>query len=349
LIVRKALIIASQVRSGSTFVGESIAYHFEKAFGNVLFGLTKEDFADVTEASSYSEILTKFNSLYLGHQGWVATKIMCAALSVIVREARKADSLKQAFFGPNTHWIVVRRREKVSQAVSLAYARRTGEWHVYNVEPAAPDALHAIRKETEDALRSIVLSDVYLEAFKSLTSSDRVIEVFYEDFVADPTRLVKRIYDVLGLRRPKGGLRYVDLTKIRRQATSAKLESERDFKDWLLENNHSVVAPQAPEPASSGESLQTSPSAKEHSDLRAAIAQEHVGQKRSIRFLAEKYGIDRALVSYWIAQHRYGALEERYPSADELAFLKGRISALQREVEQLKLSCATVSIAGGRE
>jgi hypothetical protein len=155
-----------------------------------------------------------------------------------------------------------------------------------------------------------VLSDVYLEAFKGLVANDRVIEVFYEDFVADPKRLVKRIYDVLGLSRPKGGLRYVDLTKIRRQATSAKLQSEADFKDWLLENNHSVVTVPVPEPALSSEVAQAIPSAKAHSDLRLAVAQEH---------------------------------------ADELAFFKGRVAALQREVERLKRHCETISVAGERE
>jgi LPS sulfotransferase NodH len=238
--VRKALIIASEVRSGSTFIAESIAYHFEKTFGAVLFDLTKEPFADLCGASSHEQIMTTFNSLYLGHQGWVAAKIMCAALSVIVREARNADGLMQAFFGPDAHWIIVRRREKVRQAVSLAYARKTGDWHVYDTAPADSKLIVATRKETEDALRSILLSDIYLESFRSFVSSDKVIEVYYEDFLLEPARLIERIYDVLGLVRPEGGVKYVDQTKIRRHSTGAKRQADLDFNSWLLENYYAV-------------------------------------------------------------------------------------------------------------
>ena len=242
--MRKALIIASEVRSGSTFVAESIAYHFHEIFDDVLFGLTKEHFADLREKSSHTEILTKFNSLYSGQQRWIATKIMCAALSIMVREARKADPLREALFGSNAHWIIVRRRKKVSQAVSLAYARKTGDWHVYTTEHTGTDKPRVTFKETEDALRSILLSDTYLETFASLIASDKKIEIFYEDFLSDPSRLIEHVYDVLGVARPSDGVKYVDRTKIRQEATDKKRQSEGDFKTWLLENYYPVDRPQ---------------------------------------------------------------------------------------------------------
>jgi LPS sulfotransferase NodH/transposase-like protein len=334
--VRKALIIASEVRSGSTFVAESIAYHFNGIFGDVLFDLTKEHFADLSEKSSHSQILAKFNSLYLGHQGWVAMKIMCAALSIIVREARKADSLKQALFGPSTHWIVLRRREKVCQAVSLAYARKTGDWHVYNSEQVSEGSPDVTVKETDDGLRSILLSDTYLEAFKSLIASDKIIEVFYEDFLLEPLALIERVYDVLGVARPDGGVEYVDQTKIRRKTTSLKRQSEHDFKAWLLENYHPVEISQALVSGKDSETPHFTTEEKRRNELRLAIVLEFTTKRRSLRFLSEKYGIKRSLISYWVAKHKHGELDERITSAEELAFFKDRAALLQREVDQLK-------------
>lgn len=339
--MRKALIIASEVRSGSTFVAESIAYHFHEVFGDVLFGLTKEHFADLRETSSHTEILTKFNSLYLGQQGWVATKIMCAALSIIVRETRKAESLREAFFGSNAHWIIVRRRKKLSQAVSLAYARKTGDWHVYSTEQTSTDRPNVSLKETEDALRSILLSDTYLEAFTGLIASDKKIEIFYEDFLSDPSPLIEHVYDVLDVARPSEGVKYIDRTKIRREATEIKRQSEDAFTAWLLENYYPVDRPQPLKPVATGVGAQALPAQKPANDFRLAIVHEFIGKRRSIRSLAEKYGIEPSLISYWIAKHRHGELDNRGVVAEELTFFKGQVAMLEREVEELKRSSRT--------
>jgi LPS sulfotransferase NodH len=347
--VRKALIIASEVRSGSTFVAESIAYHFEKTFGGVLFDLTKEPFAGLSEASSHEQILTTFNSLYLGHQGWVATKIMCAALSVIMRETHKSDALRLAFFGPDAHWIVIRRREKVRQAVSLAYARKSGDWHVYGGAKKVSEPKRATLKETEDALRSILLSDIYLESFKNVIRDDKIIEVFYEDFLSDPKVLIEQIYDVLGVIRPKGGVRYVDQTKIRRQATKAKRLVDREFKAWLLQNYHAVAEPKAPNSMFKSEPAQVVSVPEAKSDMRVLIVEEFLSRKRSIRFLAEKYKVDRSLISYWISKHKHGELEERTLRDEELTFFKAKVASLQHEIDQMTRQFASAGAADGHD
>jgi transposase-like protein len=336
--VRKALIIASEVRSGSTFVAESIAYHFHELFGDVLFGLTKEEFAGLRDTTSHTEILTKFNSLYLGKQGWIATKIMCAALSLIVREARKDEPLREAFFGADAHWIILRRRKKISQAVSLAYAKKTGDWHVYTAERTNTDIPKVTYKETEDALRSILLSDIYLETFTGLVSSDKKIEVYYEDFLSEPARLIEHVYDVLGITKPSDGIKYVDRTKIRREATGKKLRSESEFNSWLLENYYPVEKPQLLKSDSTGAAAQVpTPSTPMASDdFRLAIVLECTKKKRSIRSVGEKYGIEPSLISYWIAKHKHGELKDRSNGTEELTFFKGKVAMLERQVEDLK-------------
>jgi LPS sulfotransferase NodH len=304
--VRKALIIASEVRSGSTFIAESIAYHFDGTVGDVLFNLTKEHFADLSETSSHTEILEKFNSLYSGHHGWVATKIMTAALSIIVREARIGESLGQAIFGSDVHWIIVRRRMKVRQAVSLAYARKTGNWHVYRADQTNARDPGVTLRETQDALRTILLSDTYLETFSHLIASDHKIEVFYEDFLSEPASLIEHVYDVFGLARPNGGLKYVDRTKIRREATRQKRQSESDFNAWLLENYYPVDRPQASQSIASGANAELSPAQNATSDFR---------------------------------------LDDRSSGAEELTLFKGRVAMLERQVDELKRLCRNATSA----
>jgi transposase-like protein len=329
--VRKALIIASEVRSGSTFIGESVAYHLSKIFGDVLFDLTREHFADLNERSSHSEILTKFNSLYLGHQGWVASKIMCAALSVIVREARKAEAVRLAFFGPDTHWIVVRRRLKIRQAISLAHAIKTGDWHVYTTEGTTAQKSMISFRDVEDALRAILLSDTFLEAFSSLIPVDNKIEVFYEDFLSDPSFLMEYVYNVLGISRPREGLDFTDETKIRQSAMNLKRDAERGFGEWFLQNYYKVESMKAATVAPAQSNTTNIASA-----FQLSIVNEYIKKRKSIKSLANQHGIDRSLISYWIAKHRYGELGQESVQADALTYYKGRVSMLERELEQLK-------------
>jgi LPS sulfotransferase NodH len=238
--MRKTLFIASEVRSGSTFVAESIAYHFSKVLGEWLFDLTREPFSHLRDQSSRDDILAIYDSLFSGDQNWAAAKIMCAALSIMVREARKAEPLRQALFGENAYWIVVRRSAKIRQAVSLAFARKTGAWHVYSADEDAEHRAQVRLKETEDALRSILLSDAYLTAFSTLISPDRKIEIIYEDFLSNPKPLIAHLHDILGAAPLDGGVIYTDETKIRRKSDDLKRQAESDFSTWFVQNYHDV-------------------------------------------------------------------------------------------------------------
>jgi len=327
------LILASEVRSGSTFIAESIAYHFETAIGGVLFDLTKEHFAFVEERSSKDDILAAYNSLFLGKGGWVATKIMCAALSVLVREARKSDAVRDAFFGRSAYWIIVRRRAKVRQAVSLAFARKTGVWHSYSEEEGSGGSSEISFRDTEDALRSVLISDTYLEAFRDAIAADRRTEVIYEDFLVDPKPLIDHLYDVLEVGRPEGGSRYVDRTKIRRSAADRKRKAEGDFKIWLLENFHRV------------EEVGTAASStrKDASAFKLRIVEDFLKRRQSIALLAKRHGIERSLISFWIAKYRHGELGAEVELRDEVARYKDKIIALENELAALRARLAAPS------
>jgi LPS sulfotransferase NodH/transposase-like protein len=331
--MRKALIIATEVRSGSTFIAESIAYHFNGATSCGFFDLTKEHFGYLNAKSSSGEILAKFKSLYTNQCGWAATKILCAALSIIVREARKDEALKQEFFGPNTYWVIVRRRRKVLQAVSLAYAKRTGDWHVYAPEEGSGNKPVVQFNDTEEALRAILLSDTFLETFSNLIANDRKIEVYYEDFLEQPDALISRLYDLLGVDRPAEGLQYKNETKLIPTAVEAKRQSVSDFHHWFLENYY------AEEKDSLSERLATSGNQEAHretNDFRRGIVDAALNKSRSIQSLAREHGIERKLIRYWITKHDNGELDENMDGGEKEQLLLRRISELEEELKELK-------------
>jgi hypothetical protein len=237
---RNALFIASEVRSGSTYIAEAIAYHFQNSFGYSLFDLTKEHFADLNDQSTAGEILGIYDSLYQDQRGWVACKIMCPALSIILRESRKSEHVYESLFGAHSHWIIVRRRSKIEQAVSLAFARRTGNWHSYGADDASSELLEVRPKDVEDALRAILLSDTYLEALAGFIPDQRKSVVHYEDFLASPLPFIARLSGVLRLPNVGDQVTYVDGTKIRRNAIARKHSAVVEFSSWLTENYHAV-------------------------------------------------------------------------------------------------------------
>ena len=238
--MRRGIFIASEVRSGSTFVGELIAYHFENRLGNVLFGLTQEEFVRLNDNSTATELLGIFGGLYLGENDWVASKIMVPALSIIVREARRNEDVKTTFFGPQNVWIVVRRRTKVPQAVSLAFAHKTGIWHAYSEslgDAAAPELTPA---DVQRTLEQLLLSDIYLDAFRSAIPSDRMIEVFYEDLDAGAGPLIHKVAGLLGIGDPHESQGFRARAKVRRVMSADKSKACSAFTEWLLENCHDV-------------------------------------------------------------------------------------------------------------
>ncbi len=165
---------------------------------------------------------------------------MCPSLSIILRESRKSDPLNQSFFGPNSHWIFVRRRSKIEQAVSLAFARTTGVWHSYGGEDNSAESAALGPKLIEDALRAILLSDTYLEALASLIPENRKLVLHYEDFLSNSQPYIARLHGVLAPPDVSDRVDYVDATRIQRIGTIAKHRAVLDFNAWLAQNYHVV-------------------------------------------------------------------------------------------------------------
>lgn len=233
---RKCLFIASEVRSGSTYIAESIAYETSENFGFSLWGLTKEHFSFLGVDATPKDVLDVWGGLYLDESGFAASKLMCKALSVICRHAIDSSDISAAFFGGNTYWVVVRRRDRIKQAVSLAMAAKTGVYHFYgNPEECADRDVVLTDFEVEKALRAVILSDCYLEVFSSRLTSSRTLTFYYEDFMDDELGCLNQIHGMCGF-KTIGSEGYSNLTKLRPTAQESKGVACESFKKWFLEN-----------------------------------------------------------------------------------------------------------------
>lgn len=236
--------MASEVRSGSTYIAESISYFFDKQYGVDVYNLANELFTSLTDLSQSPDIVNLTTKLYQDQYGWRASKIMRASLSIIVREARKSAEIRELFFGKNVLWIVVRRKNKVKQAVSLAIARATGNYHNYDssVDLAVNfrDSAHAMA-EIQSALEAIILSDIYLETFKEKLHKTRFVEIYYEDFIKNEKHYMRKVCRLCGHSFLEDELAYRNLSKLIPTLKDLKDDLEARFKSWLLENGHSVA------------------------------------------------------------------------------------------------------------
>jgi hypothetical protein len=240
-MTRNTLFLASAVRSGSTYVAEEIAYRLQRDGGFQFFDLTRDLFSRLTNNSNSAEIRRIYENLFLDASGWASSKIHCAALSIITREARRDQALRKAFFGSKARWIIVRRRDKMAQAVSLAVASRTGAWHAYkkfalrDTEP--PEVTF---KEIETALHSILLDDVYLEAFARNIATERMIRVDYEDVRDSGRKVADAVIALCGLKVKLRRDKKRQVAKIVRTSRTYKGRLANEFAAWFAENHHKI-------------------------------------------------------------------------------------------------------------
>jgi LPS sulfotransferase NodH len=233
---RKYLFIASEVRSGSTYFAESLAYELGSNFKFATWNLTREHFSFLDNHSSSDDIIKTWSGLYLDACGFSTAKIMCKALSVIHRHASIYKEVQQAFFGENTYWIVLRRRNRIKQAISLAMANKTGIFHYYGEAENAPDNDTIVTiEEIESAMRMISLSDIYLEAFASTIPVSHIVSCFYEDFMEDEVSWLNRVHAMCGFPMIEQST-YINQAKLKPTANEAKRAAYAQYRQWFLMN-----------------------------------------------------------------------------------------------------------------
>ncbi len=233
------LFIASEVRSGSTWLAELIAYFAEHHCARMAFGLSFEFFRHLNHHSTADDVCQQFDALWRDSGGLATGKLQCASLSIVCREALRSTAVRDRFFGEDTLWIVLRRQDRLRQAVSLAAARRTGQYHHYGPAAAQQVSLDIPPEEVNAALKAIGLSDDYLRAFADFVPSGRVLRWEYNEVRADPEHHLQTLFDELGWRFPEISDQ-VDRSKLRPWATDAKEQLAGEFSRWFLSTYHYV-------------------------------------------------------------------------------------------------------------
>ncbi len=226
--------MASEVRSGSTYVAELIAYSLNASTGHEVWGLAQEALRDLNDGSTSEEVRTLLTSLWSSPQDFKSSKVMCAQLSILNRHAKVDPELRELAFGERARWVVVRRRNRIRQAVSLAVARQSGVYHSYEPDNASC-AVDIDMESVKEALHAVIVSDEYLRLFSSVPA--RCVELFYEDVVQDPAAAVGKLLRDLGMLPASAEFNFAN-AKLRPDQAASKEELESEFAEWLLENHH---------------------------------------------------------------------------------------------------------------
>lgn len=233
------LFLLSEARSGSTYVAEVIAYSLFETFGIEFWDLAQEPFNHLTDASKASDATIVLDHLFLNQAGIRCAKLLCGQLSIINREAQTDPILHQRLYGPSNFWLVVRRRDSVAQAVSLADARASGIYHAFDAHLDQPEeAIRITHGDIYDALKAIALSGQFLELFAQLPTNCRVI--WYEDFRADPLPTLRALCEDLALANCETAPLKPRPAKLIPIRQNAKTQLANSFSHWLLQNYHEV-------------------------------------------------------------------------------------------------------------
>ncbi len=233
---RKCLFIVSEARGGSTYLAETLAYDLNETLGFQLWDLAKEYFRGLDEDTTADDVLQIWGALFLDRSCFVSAKMLCFSASHLCRLARVSPAVREAFFGPNAYWIVLRRENRIDQAVSLALARKTSVFHFYGDPDASPDRDVKLRpREVLNALSSVMMSDVMLEIFAQSLAPENALSLTYEQFRADELGWINRIRSMCGWaeRDPQT---FVNRAKVQRTGREAKEKAKQRFLDYLLTN-----------------------------------------------------------------------------------------------------------------
>ncbi len=116
-------------------------------------------------------------------------------------------------------------------------AKKSGLYHYYDDPNNAPDNnISPDSIEIEEALKSILLSDVYLESFANTLAQDRHIEISYEEFLNHKIENINKINMLCNFPIDKETTNEINLAKIKKTSQSEKQKARIKFVDWFLEN-----------------------------------------------------------------------------------------------------------------
>lgn len=238
----RTLLIAFTPRCGSNFlceqlrvngIGEPMEY-FQHPFGFVNRQFYDELGVDYDDFGKFLSALIEKKSA----NGIFAAKLAWSHKNVLINEIKKKnpsiDNLEDYFSEPR--WLFLRRRDKVSQAISLWMAQKTGVWVAKSRSNPFDGNPEYKFFEILDSLMHISIEDWFWERYFRERKINPLV-LYYEDYeknVKSAILMIARylnVSDQLGLRRPED---VVFSDKILRQRNSYSEEIYRRFEEDMF-------------------------------------------------------------------------------------------------------------------
>jgi hypothetical protein len=140
-----------------------------------------------------------FARLYVDPLGYRYSKITFGDLMEMTSRSRNNPHTRHTLFGSETCWIILRRRNRIRQAVSLAYADSSKIYHYYGDSEQSDDQNSIVTNENIfENLQRIKFSDDYLDNLRNFLTCH--FTLFYEDYIGKELETIKKLYKVLILR-----------------------------------------------------------------------------------------------------------------------------------------------------
>lgn len=235
----KYLFLASEVRSGSTLGAALIANYYSKTVGSEFFDLTRERFNQISIASTAEDMRQVCDLSHVDRSGIRCSKIMVEQISLARKFAETDPHLEERFFGDETRWIVIRRKNRIRQAVSLAFAKKDGRFHSYDGDSLSDAEEQPSIKDVEASFNSTLRSDIFLDVF-SQSLGDRGISFFYEDLVRDVPSFLTQVVEFLGFGPVEKDIMTLKLVNLRVDSNERKEALSQEFATWLLRHTYNA-------------------------------------------------------------------------------------------------------------
>ena len=227
------LFLATEVRSGSTYICELIIELWKQSFNVDFSDLYTPAFRDC-EDSNNDQLIDIFENIKENNVGWKSSKIYTPELFHLLKRSSNCDELKEHLFGDKSYWIICTRTNVFAQAVSIAYAKKKSEWHVYDKDHKSKD-IPITNQEILEAYKSVLNCNQFIESASYLIKNSLIVN--YESMRFSEELMLNNITNFVPFKRDEDAA-YIYPKNLNLKITDKdnKKKSLEEFKKYFALN-----------------------------------------------------------------------------------------------------------------
>ncbi|GAB3371817.1 hypothetical protein GCM10027567_06670 [Spongiibacter taiwanensis] len=179
---------------------------------------------EITKKANFEELMHELFRIRTSKNGVFGIKIHYSH----IKQFGGFDNLVKFF--PNPHFVLLRRKELLKQAISLSIARQTGQWIASQKKLS-----ETLNYDFEEILQNLKSINSENSNWKYLleTRSQKYIEIEYSDLISNIQCNLNKIYRFTGQAEPTNKIH---------KATTTKVQSDEINNEWyekfLLDHQH---------------------------------------------------------------------------------------------------------------